>query len=88
MVTQTKKLGKACIYTHAHRLTDMRAEFMLRLVLYDPTNYGSSGFSVILFEKATNALPTVEAGDILMFRGIQVRRDFVTSDIHFTQTSW
>ncbi|KAL1944803.1 hypothetical protein VTO73DRAFT_3233 [Trametes versicolor] len=51
-----------------------KLEFMLRLVLYDPTNYGSSGFSVMLFEKAKNALPTVESGDILMFRGIQIDR--------------
>lgn len=87
MVTQTKKLGKAHTNTYAHRLTVLPAEFMLRLVLYDPTNYGSSGFSVMLFEKAKNALPTVESGDILMFRGIQVRRDLITSDIHFPQTS-
>lgn len=46
---------------------------MLRLVLYDPTNYGTGGFSVALFEKAENGLPKVDAGDILMLRSVQVR---------------
>ncbi|OJT02538.1 hypothetical protein TRAPUB_6955 [Trametes pubescens] len=51
-----------------------KQEFMFRLVLYDPTNYGFSGLTVTLFEKAQKALPTVEAGDVLMLRAIQIDR--------------
>ncbi|KAI0362516.1 hypothetical protein OH77DRAFT_61120 [Trametes cingulata] len=47
-------------------------ELMLRLVVYDPTNYGTSGLSVTLFEKSEKALPKLDAGDILMLKGIHV----------------
>ncbi|KAI0822761.1 hypothetical protein BC628DRAFT_1387561 [Trametes gibbosa] len=48
------------------------SEFAMRLALYDPTNYGTAGFSVTLFEKTKTSLPKVEAGDVLLLRAIQV----------------
>ncbi|KAI0373030.1 hypothetical protein BV20DRAFT_849182 [Pilatotrama ljubarskyi] len=48
------------------------SEIMMRLVLYDPTNYGTSGLNVTLFEKSEKALPKLEAGDVLMLRSVQV----------------
>ncbi|KAH9901443.1 hypothetical protein C8Q73DRAFT_677845 [Cubamyces lactineus] len=47
-------------------------EFSLKLVLYDPTNYETSGLRVTLFDKSERGLPKVDAGDILMLRSIQV----------------
>ncbi|KAI0636607.1 hypothetical protein C8Q77DRAFT_1276525 [Trametes polyzona] len=47
-------------------------EFMMRFSLYDPTNYGSSGLGVTLFDKLRKGLPQVEVGDILMLRMIQI----------------
>ncbi|KAI0672845.1 hypothetical protein C8Q78DRAFT_1021641 [Trametes maxima] len=47
------------------------AEFMRRLNLYDPTNYGTSGLSVTLFDKFENGLPKPEAGDVLLLRAVQ-----------------
>lgn len=57
---------------HAHNLTVRVTEFSVKLVLYDPTNYGSSGLRVTLFDKSERGLPKVDAGDILMLRSIQV----------------
>ncbi|KAI0780559.1 hypothetical protein BD413DRAFT_5316 [Trametes elegans] len=48
------------------------SEYMLRLTLYDPTNYGTSGLSVTLFDKTDMGLPAVDAGDILMLRAVQM----------------
>ncbi|KAI0333614.1 hypothetical protein GY45DRAFT_1297126 [Cubamyces sp. BRFM 1775] len=46
-------------------------EFSLKVVLYDPTNYGTSGLRVTLFDKSEMGLPKVDSGDILMLRSIQ-----------------
>ncbi|KAI0647426.1 hypothetical protein C8Q79DRAFT_1118413 [Trametes meyenii] len=47
-------------------------EFMKRLTLYDPSNYGTSGLSVTLFDKSEKGLPKLEAGDVLLLRTVQL----------------
>ncbi|KAI8989789.1 hypothetical protein BD414DRAFT_522060 [Trametes punicea] len=48
-------------------------EFMLRLTLYDATNWGTGGLSVTLFDKLEKGLPKLDAADILILRSIQIQ---------------
>ncbi|EJF66176.1 hypothetical protein DICSQDRAFT_132309 [Dichomitus squalens LYAD-421 SS1] len=47
-------------------------EFMMRLNLFDPSNFATSGLNVTLFDKAVLGLPKTEAGDVLILRSIMV----------------
>ena len=44
----------------------------MSLSLFDPSNVATSGLSVFLFEKDEDALPKVEAGDVLLLRNMTV----------------
>ncbi|KAI9065399.1 hypothetical protein FKP32DRAFT_1710462 [Trametes sanguinea] len=48
-------------------------EYSVRLCIYDPTNIGMGGLSVVLFDKIEKGLPRPAAGDILMLRTVQIQ---------------
>ncbi|OSD08487.1 hypothetical protein PYCCODRAFT_1400934 [Trametes coccinea BRFM310] len=48
-------------------------EYTVRLCIYDPTNIGTAGLSVVLFDKSERGLPRPDAGDILMLRTVQIK---------------
>ncbi|KAL7283683.1 hypothetical protein ACG7TL_003119 [Trametes sanguinea] len=48
-------------------------EYTVRLCIYDPTNIGTGGLSVVLFDKSERGLPRPDVGDILMLRTVQIK---------------
>ncbi|KAI0807789.1 hypothetical protein C8Q74DRAFT_1322450 [Fomes fomentarius] len=47
-------------------------EYMARFSLVDPTNFGTTGLNVTLFEKSEKMIPRPELGDVLLLRNMLV----------------